>query len=370
VGVLYKRVIVRIGLVLQGDLDMLSGGFLYDRIVVRYLREHGDDVEVFPLPWGSYPRCLRLNLSSHLAERLSRAEVDVLVQDELSHPSLFLVNRHLKRRGAGPIISIVHHPRCMEARTAWKNLFYRQIERKYLRSVDGFIFNSRETRAAVASLTGPGKPSVVAYPGGDRFGTRMTEEAVAARSDRDGLFRIIFLGNVIPRKGLHTLVAALACLDRVGWHLSVVGNEEFEDGYTGAVKQAIRRAGMESFISFHGAISDGALAGLLAQSHVLAVPSSYEGFGIVYLEAMGFGLPVIASDRAGGKELVKHGVNGFLVRPEDAAALTRYLSMLMADRKRLDAMSQAALRDFACHPTWAETGRRIQEFLHSVAPPE
>ncbi|MCG6535175.1 MAG: glycosyltransferase family 4 protein [Syntrophales bacterium LBB04] len=356
---------MRVGLVLYGNLAMLSGGFLYDRMAVRYLQEQGDEVEVFPLPWRSYPMGLALNLSRGLARRLGRASVDVLLQDELAHPSLFLLNRWLKTRGAPPLVSVVHHLRCMEARAHWKNAFCRMIERKYLQTMDGFICNSNETRAVIGSLVGGGKPSVVAYPGGNRFHAIMTEEEVAARCAGVGPLRILFLGNIIPRKGLHTLVAALATLERGEWVLSVVGSDRSDNAYTRSVKKAIQRTGLGSHVSFHGAVPDNELAPLLARSHVLALPSSYEGFGIVYSEAMSFGLPVIASAEGGGKTIVKHGVNGFLLRPGDAAALTRHIGELLSDRARLSSMSLAALRDFSCHPTWSEAGGHIRRFLHT-----
>jgi glycosyltransferase involved in cell wall biosynthesis len=356
---------VRVGLLLYGDLAMLSGGFLYDRMAVRYLQEQGDEVEVFSLPWRSYPAGLALNLSSGLARRLGRASIDVLLQDELAHPSLFLLNRWLKADGAPPLVAVVHHLRCIEARAHWKNAFYRMIERKYLQSIDGFIFNSDETRTVIESLVGSGKHSIVAYPGGDRFHVTTTEEKVTARCAGDDPLKILFVGNIIPRKGLHTLVAALAALERGGWVLSVAGSETSDSAYTKSVKMAIRRTGIGSRVTFCGAVPDDELVPLLARSHVFALPSSYEGFGIVYSEAMSFGLPVIASTEGGAKKIVKHGVNGFLLRPGDTAALTRHISELLTDRARLGSMSLAALRDSSRHPTWSETGRRIRRFLRT-----
>jgi glycosyltransferase involved in cell wall biosynthesis len=95
------------------------------------------------------------------------------------------------------------------------------------------------------------------------------------------------------------------------------------------------------------------------------VPSSYEGFGIVYLEAMHFGLPAIAGTIGAAQELVHHDHNGFLVPPGDAAALARYISLLMADRELLLKMSLTAHRSAAAHPTWNESAARARVFLQS-----
>ena len=67
------------------------------------------------------------------------------------------------------MVAIVHHLRCSEARPAWQNRLYRLVERRYLASVQGFIFNSRATQKTVEDLVGQGRPSVLAYPGADRF---------------------------------------------------------------------------------------------------------------------------------------------------------------------------------------------------------
>jgi glycosyltransferase involved in cell wall biosynthesis len=97
----------------------------------------------------------------------------------------------------------------------------------------------------------------------------------------------------------------------------------------------------------------------------MAVPSSYEGFGIVYLEGMHFGLPAIAGTAGAAKELVHHGHNGFLVPPGDAAALSRRISLLMEDRELLKRLSLAAQRSAAAHPTWNESAARGRAFLQS-----
>ncbi len=65
---------MRLALLIYGGLDTLSGGYLYDRKMVAYLREHGDDVSLVSLPWRSYPRHLMDNFSTPLFERTGPAE--------------------------------------------------------------------------------------------------------------------------------------------------------------------------------------------------------------------------------------------------------------------------------------------------------
>ena len=357
---------MRVGLVIYGSLDTLSGGFLYDRMLVERLRSAGDQVEIMSLPWRSYGRQLSDNLSPSLHRRLRNARLDVLLQDELNHPSLFWLNRQLKSKVTYPIVPIVHHLRCLEARPAWQNRFYRWIERRYLETANGFVFNSEATRAAVQALVGDQQTSVVAYPGGDRLRSRLTPQQVTARAQQRGPLRILFIGNVIPRKELHTLLMALARLPRENWRLEVVGNLTVDTAYAQSIRRQIAASGLTRQVTLLGPLPDPGLSERLTASHVLAGPSSYEGFGIVYLEGMGFGLPPIASNAGGASEFIAHGREGFLVNPGDIVALAQHIQELLQDRARLAQMSLAALERFRAHPTWAEGAGRTHDFLHAL----
>ena len=377
---------MRVGLVIYGSLDTLSGGYLYDRKLVAYLRGQGESVEIVSLPWRSYPRHLLDNFSPAWRRRLAGLDVDVLVQDELNHPSLALANRVLKN-APFPVVSIVHHLRASEEHPAWLLLLYRWVERRYLASVDGFVFNSRTTQKTVETLlqtetadTWPQNKnplrsaqsalsafhsSVVAYPAADHLdvpAAEAVERLIDERSTRSGPVELLFVGNLIPRKGLHHLLAALARLPKRNWHLHAVGRADVDLGYTARVRAQSERLGLSYSVTLHGRVSDAALTKYLARCHLLAVPS-YEGFGIVYLEAMAFGLPVIASNAGAAHEIVEPGVNGFLVQPTDTAGLAETLTRCLADRSALAAMGEAARQVYDSHPTWAETGERIRGFL-------
>lgn len=350
---------MRVGLVIYGSLATVSGGYLYDRRLVDYLQRQGDQVEIISLPWRTYAAHLTDNLATKLRRRLE-GDFDLLLQDELNHPSLAWLNGRL--RNPAPLVSIVHHLRSNETRPDWQNRFYRAVERRYLRSVDAFIFNSHTTRQAVESLAGQERPSVVAYPGGDRFGQSMSAEAVARRA-RTGPLRLLFVGNLIPRKGMHTLLAALARLPDANWRLNIAGSLRIDPAYARRIYGLMDRYDLDKRVIWRGSLNDAGLAKELAAAHVLVVPSSYEGFGIVYLEGMAFGLPAIATTAGAAGEIITDGEDGFLVPPEDPVALADRLSSLAAGRDTLARMGQAALARYARHPTWEQSAAAIRGFL-------
>jgi glycosyltransferase involved in cell wall biosynthesis len=357
---------MRVALVLYGNLDFISGGFLYDRMLVDYLKRQGEEVEVVSLPWPSYPRGLLDNLSPALKQRLTSIRADVILQDELAHPSLFWLNRSLQGQGRPPVVAIVHHLRCSEARPPWQNKLYCLVERTYLNSVNALIFNSRTTLKTVEELLGKEKTSVLAYPGANHLAMSLTREDLAARASEPGPLRLLFIGNVVPRKGLHTLLEAIARLPREGWQLTVVGSLEVDSAYVQQIRRQLAAAALTGQVEFAGVLEDEELAFRLARSHVLAVPSSYEGFGIVYLEGMAFGLPALATTAGGAREIITPERDGFLVAPRDTKALAKIIKTLADDRDLLLAMSLAAQDRFAAHPTWEDAGKAIHRFLQSL----
>ena len=352
-----------IGLVIYGSLETVSGGYIYDRTLVEHLRHQGDRVEIISLPWRDYGRHLTDNFSWSLYRRLRRASWDVLLQDELNHPSLLGLNHWLRSRVRYPILAIVHHLRCSEARSAWQNAVFRWLEQRYLSTVDGFIFNSETTKASVEAVSGKTKPAIVAHPGGDRLQIDLTSSQILSRARQPGPLRILFIGNLIPRKGLHTLLDGLFRLPQATWQLDVVGSLETDPAYARAIRRQVSEMGFTQQVALSGSLSDFELTLRLRRSHLFCLPSSYEGFGIVYLEGMAAGLPAIASESGAAGEIITHGQDGFLVPPDDAVALARHVDTLIQDRERLAQMSLAAYERFRLHPTWRVSTERIRQFL-------
>jgi glycosyltransferase involved in cell wall biosynthesis len=349
---------MKLGLIIYGSLDILSGGYLYDRKLVEYLRTQGDTVQIISLPWRNYAAHLTDNLYFRLPPGL-----DLLIQDELNHPSLLSANSQSHQY---PVISLVHHLRCSEQRPGLQNWFYHIIEKRYLNSVDGFIFNSQTTKRVVNRLVESRKPDIVAYPPTDRFGEGLSKAEIETRAKEPGPLRILFLGNVIYRKGLHTLLGAIS-FQTSAFSLDVIGGLTAETSYVSAIKEKVTVNGLQSFVRFHGPLDNEELITKLKSAQVLVVPSSYEGFGIVYLEGMAFGLPAIGATSGGASEIISDGENGFLIPPDDAKLLAERLSALANDRELLARMSLNALERYRQQPTWEETAGRIRDFLHVIA---
>jgi glycosyltransferase involved in cell wall biosynthesis len=357
---------MKVGLIIYGDLETLTGGYLYDRRLVAYLRAQGDQVEVISLGWRNYGRHLTDNLSRRLLRRLQAAAFDVLIQDELNHPSLFLLNPRLKRHVHYPIVTLVHLLRSSESHPAALKRVYEAVERRYFNTVDGAIFNCNTTRDTVQQLTRREIAGVVAYPGRDHLHYESSLAEVAERARRPGPLQIIFLANVVPGKGLNTLIEALRQLTHGSFRLMVVGSLTMDAAYSQSIRNQIVRAGLADYIDLVGSVPNDEIPGYLVRNHVLVVPSRYEALGIAYLEAMGCGLPVIGTAAGGAHEIINHGEVGFLTLPGDVNMLARYLRQIEQERERLLEMSLAAYKRIRTHPTWDQSFARVRDFLRSL----
>ena len=341
---------------IYGPLEGQSGGYLYDRRLVRHLEERGDSVEVVSLRPYSPGLSMLDNLDPRLLRRLRDLEVDVLVEDEIDHPSLCLLNGRLKKAVDFPLVGLVHHLTCRAETCRAKAFRHRATERRFLRDLDGLICNSEATKRSVLEIA-PHLDGVVAYPGRDHIAAREME-----RRGCPGPLTIIYLGNILPHKGFDVLVTAMASLPRGEFRLEVVGAPLDRDYYE-LVSGMLVQGGLEDEVRFHGRLPDRERDRLLDGCHVLAVPSHHEGYGLVFVEALARGLPVLAPSSGGAGEVISHGREGFLIEPGDHSAVTAHLMGLGADRVRLQEMSVAARQRFDALPTWEVEMGKARDYL-------
>jgi glycosyltransferase involved in cell wall biosynthesis len=354
---------MRLGFVIYGSLNTLTGGYIYDRTLVQYLQSRGHRVDIISLPWRNYGRHLLDNCSRKLKTDFTTAHYDILLQDELNHPSLFRTNRSLQAKAKLPIVAIVHQVLCRQPRNRLINRLYQAIEKRYFETVDAIIFNSETTREAVGTLVKANRPSIVACPAGDRLGDLPSIELIGTRTHEKGPLRLIFVGNVLSHKGLLPLVKGLSHLTPGIWHLTVVGSLTMDSRYVRRIKGLIAQRNLGRQIEIAGPKDGTELAKLFAQSHVFIMPYSHEGFGMAYLEAMAFALPVVGSSIGAVSEFVIPGQNGFLIEPDDFKSVNACINYLHHDRRHLFKMSHAAFRTYNERPKWKNTMESIHRFL-------
>lgn len=181
-----------------------------------------------------------------------------------------------------------------------------------------------------------------------------------------GAMHLVYVGRLTPLKGGRLLIAAMAALrdSHPGLRLTVIG-----DGPDRAFLEAAARP-LGDRVRFTGYLSQGDVAGVLADADALCLPSFAEGVPVVLMEAMAAGRPVISTRITGIPELVEDGVSGLLVPPSDADALRAAIARIADDpdlRRAMGAAGRARVR--AEFDVSVEAGRLAALFRGDPVPP-
>lgn len=360
---------LHIAFVVPGSLDQVSGGYIYDRALVAALRAAGHMVDVVGLPARSYAgavaeHIVRGGWQTRGAREPSPAVYDAIIQDELMHPSAFLFNRRMAGALPGKILlALVHNLRSDQPAERLAAVKAR-VERRYLASVDGVVAVCARSLADARALAGREIPGAVVNPGRDHVAPALDAPTVAARCHEPGPLRILHAAAVRPPKGLSRLLAALAIARDGGldFVLDVVGSLAAVR-YVRAIHRQISRAGLEGRVRFHGERSGGELDALFRRAQLFALPSDREAYSLACLEALGFGLPILATSVGGLAEMVTSGREGLLLPPGDTAAWAEALRGLGGDRGALEDWAAAALARYQAHLTWREAAAAVEAFI-------
>lgn len=184
-----------------------------------------------------------------------------------------------------------------------------------------------------------------------------------SRRQVDGPPVILFVGRAFHRKGGDLLVRAFAQV-----RLAIADAKLIIVGPDAAPPEVEAAAGVEclGFIDKDSAPGRQRLLDAYAQATVFCLPTRFEPFGVVFLEAMHYELPVVAPAAWAVPEIVEDGVTGTLVPPENVDALAAALIALLRDPAHARRMGLAGKRRLQENFTWAQVARRITSSLESL----
>lgn len=359
-------------------MEVHTGGERYLKEVFTYLQRQGVAVEPIYLEHTTQERsgialiidCLLANLRFYYqARQLGDLTNVVFFEDFHLHPRLWLFNL-LVHLTSGRLKTVVLVQLDLFYHTAlshrWARWLDERVVRIFLQQSSLILTNSEFTRQKVLSLgINPRKVTSVycGYDGG--LSIRSAESSASGKSQQ----RILFVGQCAEYKGIEFLLRAMPMISgQVA--LDIVGDTTAELDYFIKLQHVVTALGLESQVTFHGHVSDKAmLAQFYQRANVFVLPSLVEGFGIVLLDAMSFGLPIVATWVGAIPELVQDGVNGLLVPPADPATLAAAIDKLLASPELRRKYGENGLRFVQQHGdfySWEAVGERVLGVLEPL----
>jgi D-inositol-3-phosphate glycosyltransferase len=248
-----------------------------------------------------------------------------------------------------------------------------QVEHQIINVADCLIAATPAERIQLIWLYGADMHKIRVIPPGvdtTHFHPMSKIEARHSLGIADTTQMLLFVGRIEPLKGIDTLLHAISilrsqiprCLSSLC--LSIIGGEPNRGNEEGDEMQRLmalrEQLGLGELVTFLGARSQETLHRYYAAAEVVIMPSHYESFGMVALEAMACGTPVIASEIGGLAYLIQDGVTGFHVPDRDPKALAEAICLLLKNHDLRSEMSEAAVQ-YAQQYAWPQIASRVRQ---------
>jgi glycosyltransferase involved in cell wall biosynthesis len=350
-------VVKRVAFAVPGDLTTPTGGYAYDRRMIAEFERLGWNVQVVNLG-GGFPHPSAAQRDAAHAELMAVSRGCPIIIDGLAFGVLRDVAAQLS--ADRPLLALVHHPLALESGLSPKEAdALHASERAALAHAKHVVVTSPATARLLAADYDVSPARItVARPG--------TDPAPTASGSADGVVRLLAVGAIVPRKGYDVLIAALSELKELPWHLTIAGDRSRDPQTARRLDIDILRHQLTGRVAVLGAVSDERLGGLYAGADLFALPSRYEGYGMVFSEALAHGLPVIGTNAGAIPETVPAEA-GVLVPCDDVAALAGALRRVIESpeaRRRMAAAARQAARRL---PTWAESAHVFSRVIAAIA---
>jgi glycogen(starch) synthase len=175
---------------------------------------------------------------------------------------------------------------------------------------------------------------------------------------------ILFVGRLIWEKGVHVLIASMpSILKKVNAKLVIVGDGPYKE----FLRESVQRHGLNDKVVFAGSVDDKTLKLIYQVADVSVVPSLYEPFGIVALEAFAAQTPLVVADSGGLSEIVENDKTGVKVIPNDPKSLAQGVTKILLDPMFAHKVQSNAYKELLEKYTWEKVGGKIRRLYQDLA---
>ncbi|MDA0769514.1 MAG: hypothetical protein BZY79_03805 [SAR202 cluster bacterium Casp-Chloro-G4] len=242
------------------------------------------------------------------------------------------------------------------------------VERKVMESADGLVVSTEMEKDDLIGLYQASRAKIKVVPAGvdlELFYPRDKDEAKQKLGLEENRV-ILYVGRIEPLKGIEILLEAVKLLeDSEDTRLVIVGGSLEDDAELERLKGLSERLGIEGKVTFTGSVPQEMLPDFYSAADAFVLPSYYESFGLVALEAMACGTPVVVSRVGGLKTFIKQGETGYLIPWRCPEPFAQRLDMLLANPALKESMGRAA-RAQALEMSWSGVADRLLDFYSDL----
>jgi len=331
-----------------------TGGEQYDARLLKAATQSGFNVSYItwqgswldklmglPLLW----RLRFLTRTTQLTWQLWRSSGDVWIDVWLA-PYVQLWAKHTSQN----IILMVHHLRG----ELENNRSLQAAERVLIQAASRILTVSESSKQQVLAYCEGDVSISIISPGFVR-----PQVQYLARKQEQDTVQLLFVGHITQAKGILDVLEAVTRLPEKKWFLHVVGGAAAEPDTWDKAKKWIKDNSLSAHVMMYGRVEDEALQALYQQADVFVLPSYWEGYGIVFLEAMSLALPIISTTAGAIPEVVCHEGNGLLVEAGDVQALSQALNAMITQPKQRKIWADESLALANQAVDWAEVEQRF-----------
>jgi glycosyltransferase involved in cell wall biosynthesis len=348
--------VIEAAFAIPGDVDRPTGGYGYDRQLLRRLPAFGVTAHHVALP-GSFPDPAEADLAETSRLLLAQPWERPLLIDGLAYGAFPTA---MAAGLAGRVVALCHHPLALETGVSPERAAeLMRLERAALGYAAAVIVTSQSTKdLLVADFSVPSSKIAVAEPGVEPAGR-------AVETPHGQPLKLLAVGSLSPRKGYEVTIEALGALSGLPWNLVIIGGGD--EAYAASLRSLAAAKGLESRISFRGAIPQGDIDAAYRASDIFVMASHFEGYGMVLTEALARGLPIVTTlSGSGAAQLPDAAAQKTPVG--DSGALAGALAYLIGDASARQRHADAAWEAASGLPRWDQTAKIVADVLKSVKP--
>ncbi len=307
-----------------------------------------------PLSYGSWGRWAAPAVGRALDSLDRNGGID-LVHAHYAVPSGAAARRWIERRRPGlPLVVSVHGgdlsyaaPRSRRGHGAVTST---------LRGAEAVIANSTLTRDGIEALIGPREHLYVIHPGAD---------VAPGNVDKRPQATLVTVAHLEPHKSQADVIGALAALHERHPELRYVLIGRGPD--RSSLETLARSLGVEDRVEFMSALPHEQAMAELARCHLHVMPSRHDAFGVAHIEAMAAGVPTIAGEGTGARDIVAAGEGALLVPAGNVNALAGAIDTLLSEPGELRRLGEAARQTAFEHFSWKRCGRQTADVYREVS---